>query len=271
MSLFNRKPGKFALGFLFFTVLMDIIGLGIIIPVMPTLLTELTGKSVSEAAPYGGALLFVYAVMQFFMSPILGGISDRFGRRPVILFSLLGYSLDFAMMALAPTYWWLFLGRAMSGAFAATYATANAYIADISPPEKRAANFGLVGAAFGVGYVTQNLSASVHGGIEETRRVAGDQFSNWFATASLGAELPVGERIALVAGGAFDLRRYEAPDPLFLTERSDERLDLQGGIKLALTGSIFLQPRVTYTRNWSNIAIYDYDRWTASAGLRFEF
>ncbi|GAA5060491.1 hypothetical protein GCM10023208_28940 [Erythrobacter westpacificensis] len=126
-------------------------------------------------------------------------------------------------------------------------------------------------AAFGVGYVTQNLSASVQGGIEETRRVAGDHFSNWFATASLGVELPVGERIALVAGGAFDLRRYDAPDPLFLTERSDERLDLQGGIKLALTGSIFLQPRVTYTRNWSNIAIYDYERWTASVGLRFEF
>jgi len=153
MALFSRKPGRYALAFLFVTVLLDIIGLGIIIPVMPTLLTELTGKSVSEAAPYGGALLFVYAVMQFFMSPILGGLSDRFGRRPVILFSLLGYSIDFLLMALAPTYWWLFLGRALSGAFAATFATANAYIADISPPERRAANFGLLGAAFGLGFI----------------------------------------------------------------------------------------------------------------------
>ena len=153
MAFFARKPGKYALAFLFVTVLLDIIGLGIIIPVMPSLLTELTGKSVSEAAPYGGALLFVYAVMQFFMSPILGGLSDRFGRRPVILLSLLGYSIDFCLMAIAPTYWWLFLGRALSGAFAATFATANAYIADISPPEKRAANFGLLGAAFGLGFI----------------------------------------------------------------------------------------------------------------------
>lgn len=153
LSLPTPKPNKYALGFLFVTVLLDIIGLGIIIPVLPTLLTELTGKSVSEVAPMGGVLLLVYALMQFIMSPIIGGLSDRFGRRPVILLSLLGYSIDFMIMALAPTYFWLFLGRVMSGAFAATYATANAFIADISPPEKRAANFGLLGAAFGIGFI----------------------------------------------------------------------------------------------------------------------
>ena len=125
--------------------------------------------------------------------------------------------------------------------------------------------------AAAVGYVTQNVSATLQGGKEETRRVAGDHYSNWFANASIGAEVPLGENLALVAGGAFDLRRYDAPDPLFLVERSDERLDLQAGLKVRLTGNLFLQPRVTYTRNWSNIALYDYDRWTASAGLRFEF
>jgi len=125
--------------------------------------------------------------------------------------------------------------------------------------------------AAAVGYVTQNVSASVQGGKEETRRLAGDHYSNWFANASIGAEVPLGESLALVAGAAFDLRRYDAADPLFLVERSDERLDLQAGLKVRLTGNLFLQPRVTYTRNWSNIALYDYDRWTASAGLRFEF
>lgn len=144
---------KHALGFLFITVLLDIIGLGIIIPVLPDLLIELTGKTAKEVALYGGYLLLVYAAMQFFMSPILGGLSDRFGRRPVILISLLGYSVDFLLMALAPTYAWLFLGRMLSGTFAATYATANAFIADVSAPEKRAANFGLLGAAFGVGFI----------------------------------------------------------------------------------------------------------------------
>ncbi len=126
-------------------------------------------------------------------------------------------------------------------------------------------------AVFAIGYVTQTLSASMQGGIEETRRLGGDHYSNWFATASLGAELPLSQRLALVAGGSFDLRRYDAPDPLFLVSRSDERLDLQGGLKVALSRNIFLQPRVTYTRNWSNIALYDYERWTASAGLRYEF
>jgi hypothetical protein len=125
--------------------------------------------------------------------------------------------------------------------------------------------------AVAAGYVTRTLAASVSGGKEETRRQAGDAQSNWFATASIGAEYPLGDKFALVAGAAFDLRRYDTQDVLFLTEREDQRLDLSGGIKVALTDAIFLQPRVTYSRNWSNIALYDYERWTASAGVRFEF
>ena len=125
--------------------------------------------------------------------------------------------------------------------------------------------------AVAVGYVTQNLSANVSAGKEETRLAAGDAFSNWFANASLGGEYPVSERIAVQGGIGFDMRRYDAPDALFLVERADERLDAQLGLKLAITDAIYFQPRATYTRNWSNIALYDYDRYTLTAGVRFEF
>jgi tetratricopeptide (TPR) repeat protein len=125
--------------------------------------------------------------------------------------------------------------------------------------------------ALGVGLVTRNLSANVQLGHEETRRQAGDGNSNTFAGASIGAELPVSSGIALVAGAAFDLRRYDQADPLFLVKRHDERLDFSAGIKVAVLPNLYFQPRVTYARNWSNIALYDHERWTASAGLRFEF
>ncbi|WOI52491.1 TCR/Tet family MFS transporter [Parvularcula sp. LCG005] len=153
--MFRRapKPDGRALLFVFLTVFMSMIGMGIIIPVMPELIMSLTGRSEADSAALNGYLLFVYAVMQFIMSPILGALSDRFGRRPILLLSLLAYALDYLLMALAPTYALLFLGRMLSGGFAATYATANAFIADISPPEKRAANFGLMGAAFGLGFI----------------------------------------------------------------------------------------------------------------------
>jgi len=123
----------------------------------------------------------------------------------------------------------------------------------------------------GVGYVTRTVAAGLTGGKEEARRRAGDAESNWFAGANIGGEFPVAQRLALVAGAAFDLRRYDRADPLFLTERKDERVDLSAGVKVALTDHVFLQPRATYTRNWSNIALYDYERWTASVGVRFEF
>lgn len=147
------KPDGRAMLFVFITVLLSLVGLGIIIPVMPDLMTELTGVTESKGAALNGYLLTSYALMQFVMSPVLGALSDRFGRRPVILTSLIVYSADFMLMALAPTYAWLFVGRLLSGATAATFSTANAFIADVSPPEKRAANFGLLGAAFGLGFI----------------------------------------------------------------------------------------------------------------------
>ncbi len=142
-----------ALTFIFITILIDVIGIGIIIPVIPKLIEELTGSGLSEASKYGGWLMFAYAVMQFIFSPIIGGLSDRFGRRPLLLFSLLGLGIDYIFMAFAPSIFWLFIGRIIAGIAGASFTTATAYIADISEPEKRAQNFGLVGAAFGLGFI----------------------------------------------------------------------------------------------------------------------
>ena len=142
-----------ALIFIFITLLIDIIGLGIIIPVMPALLQELSGATVSEASQYGGWMLFAYAAMQFVCAPIIGGLSDRYGRRPVLLASLFGFGVDYIFLAFAPTIGWLFVGRIIAGMMGASFTTAGAYIADVSTPETRAQNFGIMGAAFGLGFI----------------------------------------------------------------------------------------------------------------------
>lgn len=147
------KNHKNALTFIFITLLIDVIGLGIIMPVIPDLIEELTGKGLSEASQYNAWLTFSYAIMQFFCSPILGALSDRYGRRPVLLFSLLGLGIDYVFQAMAPTIGLLFIGRIIAGAGGASFSTASAYIADISEPDKKAQNFGLIGAAFGIGFV----------------------------------------------------------------------------------------------------------------------
>jgi MFS transporter, DHA1 family, tetracycline resistance protein len=142
-----------ALGFIFLTLLIDVTGLGIIIPVMPKLIGELIHGNISDAARYGGWLTFVYAIMQFLFSPFLGNLSDKFGRRPILLFSLFGFGVDYVFLSFAPTIGWLFLGRVIAGITGASFTTATAYIADISAPENRAKNFGLTGAAFGLGFI----------------------------------------------------------------------------------------------------------------------
>lgn len=142
-----------AIGFIFVTLLIDVIGFGIIIPIMPDLIKELTGGTLSQASEYGGLLMFAFATAQFIFSPVLGNLSDRFGRRPVLLISLFGFSLDYMLLALAPNITWLFIGRTLAGIMGASFTTAGAYIADISPPEKRAQNFGMIGVAFGVGFI----------------------------------------------------------------------------------------------------------------------
>jgi MFS transporter, DHA1 family, tetracycline resistance protein len=156
----NQRP---ALAFIFVTLLIDVIGLGIIIPVLPALIQELTGGSLSDASRYGGWMLFAYAMMQLLFAPVMGGLSDRFGRRPVLLASLFGFGLDYILMGFAPTIGWLFAGRIIAGMMGASFTTASAYIADVSPPEKRAQNFGIIGAAFGLGFIIGPLIGGLLG------------------------------------------------------------------------------------------------------------
>lgn len=147
------KNGNAALGFIFITLLIDVTGLGIIIPVLPTLIKQLIHGNLSTAAEYGGWLTLAYALTQFVFAPVLGNLSDKYGRRPVLLFSLLGFGIDYLFLAFAPSIWWLFVGRIIAGITGASFTTATAYIADISTPEKKAQNFGIVGAAFGLGFI----------------------------------------------------------------------------------------------------------------------
>jgi MFS transporter, DHA1 family, tetracycline resistance protein len=147
----NRKA---AIGFIFVTLLIDVTGFGVIIPVMPKLIEDLIGtQDMSKVSTYGGWLTFAYAFMQFLCAPILGNLSDKYGRRPVLLFSLFGFGIDYIFLSFAPSIWWLFVGRIIAGITGASFTTASAYIADISTPENRAQNFGMVGAAFGLGFI----------------------------------------------------------------------------------------------------------------------
>lgn len=158
----NQKSA--AIGFIFITLLIDITGWGIVIPVVPKLIQELIhNPDLSVASQYGGWLSFVYAAMQFVFASVLGGLSDKFGRRPIILFSLLGFSINFLIQALAPSIFWLFVGRIFSGVTGASITTASAYIADISTDEDRAKNFGLIGAAFGLGFIIGPVVGGVLG------------------------------------------------------------------------------------------------------------
>jgi len=158
--LLNKKA---ALGFIFVTILIDVIGFGIIIPVVPTLLMKLGNMDNSSASKYGGWLMFAYAGMQFMCAPLLGNLSDRYGRRPVLLFSLFGFGIDYLLTGFAPAVGWLFIGRIVAGITGASFTTATAYIADISTPEKRAQNFGMVGAAFGMGFIIGPLIGGLLG------------------------------------------------------------------------------------------------------------
>ena len=149
----SRPVRRAALAFIFVTVLLDILVLGIIIPVLPHLIQDFVAGDAALAAEYIGLFGTSWAIMQFFASPVIGALSDRFGRRPVILLSNLGLGLDYIVMALAPSLWWLLLGRLLSGITSASIASSYAYVADVSAPEKRAGAFGLLGAAFGLGFV----------------------------------------------------------------------------------------------------------------------
>ena len=146
------RPGRAAFLFIFITVALDMLALGVMIPVLPKLIVAFEHGNVADAAGVSGVFGFAWAAMQFVFSPVLGAVSDRHGRRPVILLSNLGMGLDYVLMAMAPSLTWLFLGRVVSGITSASYSTAGAYIADVTPEQDRAAKFGMLGAAFGLGF-----------------------------------------------------------------------------------------------------------------------
>src|SRR6266446_5359738 len=146
------KTRRAAVVFIFVTVMLDMLALGLIAPVLPKLILDFLGGNMKVAADWNGTFGTVFAAMQFFFSPLLGVLSDRFGRRPVILLSNLGLGLDYIVMALSPTLGWLFLGRVISGSTTSSIPTAMAYISDVVPKEKRAGAFGMIGVAFGIGF-----------------------------------------------------------------------------------------------------------------------
>jgi DHA1 family tetracycline resistance protein-like MFS transporter len=154
-----------ALPFILFTVLLDMLGIGLIIPVLPKLVTSMYGADLSAGSSVYGWFVASYALMQFVFSPVLGNLSDTYGRRPIILLSLLGAGVDYVLMALAPSLTWLFIGRIIAGITGASFTAANAYIADVSPPEQRARNFGYVSACFGVGFILGPALGGVLGGL----------------------------------------------------------------------------------------------------------
>ena len=164
-QIFGRRR-KAALGFIFATALMDILAIGIVIPVLPNLVKSFTHGDTGAAADYVGLFGAAWALMQFVFSPVQGALSDHFGRRPVLLASIFGLGADYVLMALAPNVAWLFVGRIISGVTAASFSTANAYIADITPPEERAASFGLMGAAFGIGFILGPAVGGVLGQVD---------------------------------------------------------------------------------------------------------
>jgi DHA1 family tetracycline resistance protein-like MFS transporter len=205
MSSGSSKQRNHAISFILITILIDSIGFGMIAPVMPELIRELTGEGFAEAARYGGLLMFLFAAIQFFAAPILGNLGDRFGRRPVLLISLAALGIDYVVIALAPSLVWLFLGRAISAIASATIATANAYIADISIPAERAKHFGFLSAAWGFGFM---LGPVIGGLLGEY----GSRVPFWAAAFLAGANVLYGllalpESLPRSLRRPFDLRR----------------------------------------------------------------
>lgn len=159
----KKTEKKAAVGFIFITLLIDITGWGIILPVVPKLIAELTHSTINEAAQYGGWLGFAYAMTQFLFAPLIGNLSDQYGRRPILLVSLFGFASDYLLLAFAPSISWLFVGRVLAGVTGASISTATAYIADISTDENRTKNFGVIGAAFGLGFVLGPIFGGILG------------------------------------------------------------------------------------------------------------
>jgi DHA1 family tetracycline resistance protein-like MFS transporter len=250
-----RQPGQHALAFIFLTVLIDTIGFGIIMPVLPQLIVELTGQTLAGATFIGGWLLTSYALMQFVCGPIMGNLSDRFGRRPVLLASLAAFAIDYTLMGFAPTLAWLFVGRVLAGVAGAVYSPAWAYVADVSAPEKRAQSFGVMGAAFGLGFI---IGPAIGGFLGELGPRA-----PFFVAAALGALNFVYGLFVLPESLPADKRRkfeWRRANPLgALTALS------RYPAVMSIAGAVFLWQLAhqVYPATWSFFAEIRYD-WSPS-------
>jgi DHA1 family tetracycline resistance protein-like MFS transporter len=217
---------KAAIGFIFVTLLIDVIGWGIIIPVMPGLIEQLEGVDIGTASSLNGWLLFAFSVTQFVFAPLVGNLSDKYGRRPILLVSLFGFGLDYLLLSWAPTIEWLFLGRVIAGLTGASFTTASAYIADISTKENRAQNFGMIGAAFGLGFILGPIIGGVLGTLGPRVpfiAAAGLCFLNWMwgyfiLPESLKKEnrRPLDWKRANPVGSLLHLRKYPNIQQLLL-------------------------------------------------------
>jgi len=257
------SPRAPALGFIFITLVLLVLGFGIIIPVLPGLVTQFKGGSVSEGSHAFGWLIGVFALMQFIASPVLGALSDRFGRRKVLLIALAGSMVDNLVMGLAPSLGWLFVGRVIAGLTAGVIATANAYIADVTPPEKRAQSFGLVGAAFGLGFIVGPAVGGLLGHIHLRLPFfvsAGCLMLNWlYGAFVLPESLPPERR------RAFEWKRANPVGALLLLRRFPGILGLAGMYFLYFLGSIMLQS------TWVLYTGYRYGWGTREVGLSLTF
>jgi MFS transporter, DHA1 family, tetracycline resistance protein len=216
--------GRAAFAFIFVTVLLDMLALGIIVPVLPKLIIQFEHGDMAMAARQTGVFAFVWAAMQFVFAPVTGALSDRFGRRPVVLVSNFGLGCDYILMALAPTLSWLFVGRVISGITAASFPTANAYIADVTPEDQRAAKFGMLGAAFGLGFIVGPALGGVLGGIGLRYpfwAAAGLSLANWLYGFFILPESLPKERQAV-----FSLRKANALGALRLLSSHPELFGL---------------------------------------------
>jgi MFS transporter, DHA1 family, tetracycline resistance protein len=245
----NKKQA--AIGFIFITMLIDITGWGIIIPVIPKLIQELIHGDLSQAAKYGGWLTFAYAITQFIFAPVIGNLSDKFGRRPIILISLFGFALDYLLLAFAPTVFWLFIGRIISGITGASITTASAYIADVSTPENRAKNFGMIGAAFGLGFIIGPVIGGFLG--HYGSRIP------FFAAAALCllnflyGYIILPESLTLDRRRAFDIRRANPIGAIQNLQKHPSLIGLMLAVFLLYVGSHAVQS------NWSYYTMYRFN------------
>jgi DHA1 family tetracycline resistance protein-like MFS transporter len=252
-----RTPGKNALVFVAITVLLDTIGFGLIIPVLPALLVDLTGEAVNRAAIDGGWLAFVYAAVQFLCAPMLGNLSDRHGRRPVLLFAVGALGIDYLIMGFAPTIGWLFVGRAIAGVAGASFTPAYACVADISSPERRAQSFGLMSASFGMGFILGPALGGLVGGL-------GPRAPFFFAAALSLANFVYGffvlpETLAPEKRRALDWKRANPLGTLRQMRKHPEVLGLLGALFLWMVAHQVMPATWTfYTKfrfGWSEATI----------------